>query len=43
MYIDHNGDRLADYSLLDMTDPHNGTFEVSIRNIHNINEVFYQI
>ncbi|XP_077994026.1 atrial natriuretic peptide receptor 1-like isoform X3 [Glandiceps talaboti] len=26
--IDDNGDRDADYSLLDMTDPENGTFEV---------------
>ena len=28
VYIDSIGDRLADYSLLDMTDPVGGTFEV---------------
>lgn len=34
MNIDANGDRIADYSLLDM-DPDTAEFEVRNRNIHN--------
>ena len=33
VYIDEIGDRIADYSLLDMTDRENGTFHVSIEHV----------
>ena len=35
--IDDNGDRNADYSLLDM-DPDTGEFEVTINNLMNIHD-----
>ena len=40
--IDDNGDRNADYSLLDM-DPDTGEFEVTINNLMNIHDFWYDL